>query len=309
MMNENPDIPKRLHEHYHRVANDEIVKSIFNSRKNKECVGMQILELIMMEEMKLTRHYQLYVLLFEVDVPTTRSQPIESTQGTHRTRNAPRSPNHIEHQEEHLVDEEIKKIVEGNDGIDENEFMDDILNIQEGLDTRLEPRSHKKRPKMEKSDDVFIINDDEEEESVGDALIRKKGNGVHTTLKKVVSKMVDNNTNDFMKNNLPRVVAEAIKRERQNVKKETATMVAKAADISIWLSLKIKFERPTPLVEPCKVADVRTRDHEDRHNDDARREGESSARRQKTSEHGTFETGESSSSQAMDESTPSGLGT
>nr|GFA27884.1 hypothetical protein [Tanacetum cinerariifolium] len=52
--------------------------------------------------------------------------------------------------------------------------------------------------------------------------------GVHTTLKKVVSKMVDNNTNDFMKNNLPRVVAEAIKRERQNVKKETATMVAKA---------------------------------------------------------------------------------
>nr|GEW18190.1 hypothetical protein [Tanacetum cinerariifolium] len=48
----------------------------------------------------------------------------------------------------------------------------------------------------------------------------------------------------------------------------------KQADISIWLSLKIKFERPTPLVKPCRVVVVRK--------------------------------GESSSSQAMDESTPSG---
>nr|GEX21788.1 retrovirus-related Pol polyprotein from transposon TNT 1-94 [Tanacetum cinerariifolium] len=44
------------------------------------------------------------------------------------------------------------------------------------------------------------------------------------------------------------------------------------ADISIWLSLKIKFERTSPLVEPCRIADVRTHDHEDHHDDDAREE-------------------------------------
>ncbi|GKE49857.1 hypothetical protein Tco_1481115 [Tanacetum coccineum] len=35
-MTGHPDIPRRLHEHYHRVENDEVVKSIFNSGKNKE---------------------------------------------------------------------------------------------------------------------------------------------------------------------------------------------------------------------------------------------------------------------------------
>ncbi|GKG16873.1 hypothetical protein Tco_0361830 [Tanacetum coccineum] len=45
------------------------------------------------EEMKLTENYQLYVEVFGVEVPTTQSQPIESTQGTHRTTSAPRTPN------------------------------------------------------------------------------------------------------------------------------------------------------------------------------------------------------------------------
>ncbi|GJS03043.1 hypothetical protein Tco_0319551 [Tanacetum coccineum] len=70
-MTKNSDIPKRLHKHYHRVTNDEIVKSIFNSRKNKEILGMRIPEWMLTEEMKLTRHYQLNVSVFGVDIPTT----------------------------------------------------------------------------------------------------------------------------------------------------------------------------------------------------------------------------------------------
>ncbi|GJV76118.1 hypothetical protein Tco_1507702 [Tanacetum coccineum] len=57
------------------------------------------------------------------------------------------------------------------------------------------------------------------------------------------------------------------------------------------------------------VTAVRTRDHEDYHDDATRPKGESSAKRQKISKHGTFTRGESSSSQAMDESTPSSSGT
>ncbi|GJW77722.1 hypothetical protein Tco_0139404 [Tanacetum coccineum] len=204
---------------------------------------------------------------------------------------------------------------------------------------------------------------------------------VHKTLNKVVRKLFHKNTNDFMKNNIPKVVAEAIRLEREKVKGDIAVMVvdavkkeresiraelslhvtndvantvppqidsflrnymsnhilyvhptedassfildlqhqlylqmkddeqARDADLSIWLSLKIKFEKPAPLVEPCRVTIVRTRDHKDHHDDDARPEGESSTKRLKTSEHGTYTTGESSSSQAINESTPSGLGT
>nr|GEW49167.1 hypothetical protein [Tanacetum cinerariifolium] len=45
------------------------------------------------DEMKLTKNYHMYANVFWVDVPTTQSQPIESTQGTHRTSSTPRSHN------------------------------------------------------------------------------------------------------------------------------------------------------------------------------------------------------------------------
>ncbi|GJS80655.1 hypothetical protein Tco_0730536 [Tanacetum coccineum] len=237
-LTKNPDISKRLHEHYHRVANDDIVKSVFNSGKNKERLGMRIPEWMLTGEMKLTRHYQLYVSLFRVEVPANQSQPIDSTQGTHRTLCAPWTPNLVITQgessaprkpiiirfrvrsqpdpetliltfdeidvtnldeatqvsiattrslrssaecgkvQEHLVDEEIEKLVDGNDNVDEDEFMDEIFKSLEDPGTRLEPGSHKERPEEEKSVDVLFINDNEEEESARDALIRQKGKGI-----------------------------------------------------------------------------------------------------------------------------------
>nr|GEW98949.1 hypothetical protein [Tanacetum cinerariifolium] len=92
-MIENPDILMRLQEHYHRVKNDEVIKSIFNSGKNKEGEGILIYEWMLMEEMKLTTHYRMYATIFGVYVPTTQSQPTESTQGTHRTSSTLRTPN------------------------------------------------------------------------------------------------------------------------------------------------------------------------------------------------------------------------
>ncbi|GJW96297.1 hypothetical protein Tco_0178105 [Tanacetum coccineum] len=194
-MTENPDIPKRLHENYYRVTNDEIVKLIFKSWKNKEDKIMWIPDWMLTKEMKLIRHYQLYVFVFGVDVPMTQSQPTESTQGTHRTLSTPRTSNPVTTQDESsapckptvistraLMDEEIEQIIEGDDNVNEDEFMDEIFNSQEHLGTRLELESHKERPKVEKSDDVLIINNDwEEEESAGDALIwrnREKGKGM-----------------------------------------------------------------------------------------------------------------------------------
>ncbi|GJZ80036.1 retrovirus-related pol polyprotein from transposon TNT 1-94 [Tanacetum coccineum] len=61
--------------------------------KSKNVVGMKIPDWIITNKMKLTENYQLYADVFGVDVPTTQSQPIESTQGTHRTASSPRTPN------------------------------------------------------------------------------------------------------------------------------------------------------------------------------------------------------------------------
>ncbi|GKE30445.1 hypothetical protein Tco_1445829 [Tanacetum coccineum] len=94
----------------------------------------------------------------------TRSQPIKSTQGTNRTPSAPRPPNPQEQQvsiaiarsvkdyealhavkkvDKHLTDEDIEKLVEGED-FDANKLTDNMINSQEDPDIRIDPGSHKK---------------------------------------------------------------------------------------------------------------------------------------------------------------------
>ncbi|GJY32728.1 hypothetical protein Tco_0417197 [Tanacetum coccineum] len=54
---------------------------------------MLIPEWMLLEEMKQTTHCRMYATIFQVDVPTTHSQLTGSTEGTHRTPSAPRTPN------------------------------------------------------------------------------------------------------------------------------------------------------------------------------------------------------------------------
>ncbi|GKD17307.1 hypothetical protein Tco_1206465 [Tanacetum coccineum] len=56
----------------------------------------------------------------------------------------------VEKVKEHMVDEEIKNLVEGTGNENVDAFMDDVLNSQEDLGTRIEPRSDKESPEMKK---------------------------------------------------------------------------------------------------------------------------------------------------------------
>ncbi|GJX62641.1 hypothetical protein Tco_0295541 [Tanacetum coccineum] len=87
------EISRRARDRYHNLKDDDIMKNIFNSGRHKDKVGMQIPDWMISEEMKHTKHYRMYAKVFGLDVPLTQSQPTESTQGTHRTPSAPRSPN------------------------------------------------------------------------------------------------------------------------------------------------------------------------------------------------------------------------
>ncbi|GJU57489.1 hypothetical protein Tco_1235255 [Tanacetum coccineum] len=126
------------------------------------------------DEMKLTENYRMYDVVFGVDVPTTQSQPIESTQGT-RTTSAPRSPNpdvdkgesNVQKVEEHLIAEEIKKLVEGSKNVENVEVDSSTLrqnDTQNDPGTRLEPRSNKESPEVEITAEVKPVNINEEEE-------------------------------------------------------------------------------------------------------------------------------------------------
>ncbi|GJS99722.1 retrovirus-related pol polyprotein from transposon TNT 1-94 [Tanacetum coccineum] len=85
-----PEISRRARDAYHNLQDDDIMKNIFNSGRNKNKVGMRIPPWMITEEMKLTEHYKMYAEVFGLDVPMIQSQPTESTQGMHRTLSAPR---------------------------------------------------------------------------------------------------------------------------------------------------------------------------------------------------------------------------
>ncbi|GJS94430.1 retrovirus-related pol polyprotein from transposon TNT 1-94 [Tanacetum coccineum] len=203
-----PEISHRVRDKYQNLEDDEMVKSIFNSGKNKADVW--------------------------VDVPTTQSQLIESTHGTHRTTSAPRTPNpdvdegkssaprnstvirlcipsrrstrltpptpipttveaddiilqdtiqlsfakqkshdeleakqNVQKVEEHLIAEEIEKLVERTENIGADEVDSSTLrqnDNQNDPSTRLEPRSNKESPEVEITAEVQPVNVNEKEE-------------------------------------------------------------------------------------------------------------------------------------------------
>ncbi|GJX59551.1 hypothetical protein Tco_0290941 [Tanacetum coccineum] len=190
-----PEISRRARDAYHNLQDDDIMKNIFNSGRNKNKVGMRIPPWMITKEMKLTEHYKMYAEVFGLDVPMIQSQPTESTQGTHRTLSAPRQFAHLtpptpvpttkkademilqdmiqvslaeqksrEEQEarenvalvaEHLAAEEIEKLVEESENVDDSSpTRHDDTSIP---GTRIEPRSDKESPDVGR---LFIEKDE-----------------------------------------------------------------------------------------------------------------------------------------------------
>ncbi|GJS57092.1 hypothetical protein Tco_0651876 [Tanacetum coccineum] len=82
-----------------------------------------------------------------------------------------------------MMDKELDQLVEGTKNVDVDVFIDDVLNSQEDLDTKIEPRSDKESLEVEKDVDMVNIANDEEEESAGDEfeLRREKRKGIEET--------------------------------------------------------------------------------------------------------------------------------
>ncbi|GJT28622.1 hypothetical protein Tco_0908897 [Tanacetum coccineum] len=182
-----PYIPKRTNELHHYVANDEV-----------------------------TEAYKVYTTDFQLVVPMTESQPTESSQGTNMTLSAPRSPNPQKQQQgesiapkkpiiiriskrkqpdpeipiptaaqidlenlteaKHLLDEDVNKLVEGEES-DANKFADDMLLSQEDPGTTIDPGSYKESPEAKKVAEYVSVDEEVEEEKAEAVLIRRKRKG------------------------------------------------------------------------------------------------------------------------------------
>ncbi|GJT99278.1 hypothetical protein Tco_1094796 [Tanacetum coccineum] len=166
-MNVHPNISRRVHDNYHRIKNDDLVKNIFKSRKNKEGSGLKISDWMLTDEMKLTVHYQMRIMC--------------STQ----VNSEDEFMDDVERLKEHMVDEELDPLLAGTENVDADAFMDDVINSQEDPDTRIELRSDKESPKAKKDVDMVTIHDEKVEEgSVEDEFElrnRDKGKGIKET--------------------------------------------------------------------------------------------------------------------------------
>ncbi|GJS22296.1 retrovirus-related pol polyprotein from transposon TNT 1-94 [Tanacetum coccineum] len=190
-----PEISRRARDKYHNLKDDDIMKNIFNSGRYKDKVGMKIPDWLILEEMKHTEHYRMYVKVFGLDVPLTQSQPLslpkesighlaplapvptinkademilqdtlQVSLAEHKSREEQEARENVELVNEHLASVEIEKMVEGPKNVIDDSLLlrNDEPNIPS---TRLEPRSDKESPEVEITNDkeVEITNDEEVE--------------------------------------------------------------------------------------------------------------------------------------------------
>ncbi|GKE19219.1 hypothetical protein Tco_1426796, partial [Tanacetum coccineum] len=215
--------------------------------------------------------------------------------------------------EKQILEDDVEKLVEGEEESDGTEFADTVLFSNEDSGDRIEPESHKENPKKndvdKKKDDKKDDNDDDDNDDL--ALIRTRVTGsseirrekmrtpipspprsprtdlssdkandqeltvfdikekVDDALKDIVPKLATTVTNVLINDNLLRIVANAIKKERES---------SQAADV-----LKAKFEKSSASVGSYRNDVFRKCDHDEHQGDDAPLEGEKSAKRQKMS--------------------------
>ncbi|GJV15643.1 hypothetical protein Tco_1360966 [Tanacetum coccineum] len=122
-------------------------------------------------------------------------------------------------------------------------------------------------------------------------------------IKEIVPNIATSATNDLIKDNLPRLVTDVVKNERESSQRDVSTHIlqefaahapqiieeheinrqAQVVDLELWNVVKAKFEKSSALVSSCRIDAFRKRDHDDHQGDDAPLEGEKNAKRQKIS--------------------------
>ncbi|GKE54294.1 hypothetical protein Tco_1489450, partial [Tanacetum coccineum] len=222
---------------------------------------------------------------------------IQVSLAEHKSREEQEARENVALVDEHLAAEEIEKLVENPENVDDSSPpRHDDTSIP---GTRLESRSDKEsleveivqekegetRKAMEVEPDIVIpVNVDDEEEEITDEVfeLRRRAKGKNVEESRISP--IPSPTRS------PRNISTLVSSDTEKLQELMVTHPDSGTTTS------------------CRPSDVRTRDHDDPH-DDAHSEGENSAKRQKTSEYEAYVSGESSSGQVnVEEPGPSTSG-
>nr|GEU93690.1 integrase, catalytic region, zinc finger, CCHC-type, peptidase aspartic, catalytic [Tanacetum cinerariifolium] len=234
---------------------------------------------------KISRRAQdkMYAKVFGIDVPLIQSQPIESTQGTHRTPSALRSTRLTPPAPVVTVDKadklilqdilQIEKIVEGQENVVDDSSIprNDEHNIP---DTRLNPKSDKESPKVEFTNVVIHVNvydeEEKEDEITDEARFMPQNsfgtlaNNLHDAMAKSLPVMVDKHVKEQVEQQVPEhvrnqvlvYVAEGLILKRQKNKEEIEKMIVKAilqARGNIQAQISSQIQQAIVNINPSQV--------------------------------------------------------
>nr|GEV47865.1 hypothetical protein [Tanacetum cinerariifolium] len=263
------EISHRVCDKYHNLEDDEMVKSIFNSWKNK-AGGRCSYDLVITDTTNAPRTLNPDVdegessapqnsTVIRLRIPLRRSNrltpptPILTTieaddiilQDTiqlslaeQKIHDKLEANQNVQKVKEHLIAEEIEKLVEGTENVENVKVDSSTLrqnDNQNVLDTRLEPRSNKKSPEVEITTEVQLVNvNEEDEESAEDDLnkvhAKKKFHELAQHLQEVMEeslpKMVDAHVQELTKTQVSIYVAQELILERQQNQADVGKMIA-----------------------------------------------------------------------------------
>nr|GEV39363.1 hypothetical protein [Tanacetum cinerariifolium] len=264
-------IPNRLDKEYHTIKDDTLLVNMYTTREVK-VRGMQIPNDLLTDGIKDTQAYKDY------------------------------------------VDE-----YEGDDDDEDNDDDDDDHNAQSLIRTQRTGSSEIKTEQMQTpilSPPRSIRTDLSSDKAIIEELT-----------------LVISATNDRTKDNLSRLVTNAVKKEKESSQADVPALISQEfhahalkiikellryhmhnivlnvppttiVDSDLWNALKAKYEKSSASTDSCRYDAFRKRDHDDHPGNDARPEGEKSAKRLKTSRSSKSASGSSSKQPAKESSTP-----
>ncbi|GKD95945.1 hypothetical protein Tco_1379842 [Tanacetum coccineum] len=176
LMKKFPNIPQRIDEDYHSIKDDILLVSVYTTG-NVLVRGMLILDEFLTEEIRATDDFKEYEMVFVgVEIPMNQSQLVVSTQGTHSTTLIP-SPGD-DRERDKVAEATILSLIlhktalaaEGQENIakvqkkmDEEE-IEKIVEGDEDEESYAKPESHKEHPEIVNDDDDQIEKEKKDEE-------------------------------------------------------------------------------------------------------------------------------------------------
>ncbi|GJR72592.1 hypothetical protein Tco_0084957 [Tanacetum coccineum] len=190
------EISRRARDKYHNLEDDVMVKNIFNSGKHKDGVGMTIPNVPTTHAPRKSIVIRLHIsprrserLTPPAPIPTTAEaddiilqDTIQLSLTEQKSRDELEAKQNVQKIKEHLIAEEIEKLVEGSDNVENVEVNSSTLRKNDNLfdpDTRLEPRSDKESPEVE----IIVVaqpvnvNEEEEESAEDDYELKRREKG------------------------------------------------------------------------------------------------------------------------------------